>query len=55
MKCQLRIYPFIRIEEREGRRMPDFGARRALPDGSEERSNEDWRFTDMGGDGRMKG
>jgi hypothetical protein len=31
--------------------MSDFDARRDLPDGSDHRSNEGWRFTDERGDG----
>jgi hypothetical protein len=42
----MRIYPSMRSEQREGWGMPDFGARRVLSDGSDERSNEGWRFTD---------
>jgi hypothetical protein len=45
----------MRFEQREGRRMPVFGARRDLPDGSEDRSNEGWHFTDKWGAGIMKG
>jgi hypothetical protein len=42
----------MRTEQREGRGMSNVrrGARQELPEGNEERSNEDWRFTDKWGD-----
>jgi hypothetical protein len=51
----VRTYPSIRSEQREGRGKPEEVRGFEPPEGSEERSNEGWRFTDKRGDGIIDG
>jgi hypothetical protein len=50
-----RTCPSIRTEQREGWEMSVEARGFELPGGSEERSKEDWRFTDERGDGIIEG